>query len=307
MEPRSVYTIGESILDIIFKDEQPVTAKPGGAMLNSAVSLGRAGISVGLISEFGHDLPGEIISAFLKFSGVSTESIYRYKDGQTALSLAFLDEQHNASYAFYKPFPAKRLACEFPSIKPEDIVLFGSSYAMNVDVRTNLLKFIAEAKMNGAFIIYDPNFRKNKFIELETIRPWILENMSYADVVRGSDEDFKFIFSANNLDEALELTQFSQNSSLIYTSHQSVVKFDRFSPVLSLLVPKIEPVSTIGAGDAFNAGLIYSIMKHNIFREQLRSLNNCTWTKILQTGIEFASDVCMSLENYISFEFANSL
>ena len=34
-----IYTIGETVLDIIFKNEQPVAAKPGGSMLNTSVSL----------------------------------------------------------------------------------------------------------------------------------------------------------------------------------------------------------------------------------------------------------------------------
>jgi fructokinase len=40
---RKIYGIGETVLDIIFKNGQPQAAKPGGAMLNSMVSLGRIG------------------------------------------------------------------------------------------------------------------------------------------------------------------------------------------------------------------------------------------------------------------------
>lgn len=37
---RQIYAIGETLYDIIFKDGQPQAGKPGGAMLNSTVSLG---------------------------------------------------------------------------------------------------------------------------------------------------------------------------------------------------------------------------------------------------------------------------
>ena len=40
---RKIYTIGETVLDIIFKNGQPVASKAGGSMLNTAVSLGRRG------------------------------------------------------------------------------------------------------------------------------------------------------------------------------------------------------------------------------------------------------------------------
>jgi fructokinase len=46
-----VYCIGETVLDIIFRDDQVIAAKPGGSMLNTAVSLGRSGIPVEFISE----------------------------------------------------------------------------------------------------------------------------------------------------------------------------------------------------------------------------------------------------------------
>ena len=40
---RNIYTIGETLFDIIFKNGQPQAGKAGGAMLNSSVSLGRIG------------------------------------------------------------------------------------------------------------------------------------------------------------------------------------------------------------------------------------------------------------------------
>jgi len=38
---RTVYGLGETVLDIIFKNRQPVSAKAGGSVLNALVSLAR--------------------------------------------------------------------------------------------------------------------------------------------------------------------------------------------------------------------------------------------------------------------------
>jgi len=48
-----VIGIGETVLDILFKDNQPQKAIPGGSAFNSIVSLGRAGVRrvVGLFVE----------------------------------------------------------------------------------------------------------------------------------------------------------------------------------------------------------------------------------------------------------------
>jgi len=78
---RKIYTIGETVLDILFKNNMPVTAKAGGACLNSAVTLGRIGLPVYFIGEYGMDEVGNFINSFLKDNGVSTDYVYRYYDG----------------------------------------------------------------------------------------------------------------------------------------------------------------------------------------------------------------------------------
>jgi len=50
---RKIYAIGETLYDIIFQKNQPKASKPGGAMLNTAVTLGRLHLPVNLISEYG--------------------------------------------------------------------------------------------------------------------------------------------------------------------------------------------------------------------------------------------------------------
>ena len=78
----------------------------------------------------------------------------------------------------------------FPEINPGDIVLFGSFFSLEKEVRTKVLKFIRKARNAGAIIIYDPNFRRPHLDDLQKVMPWIMENLSLADIVRGSDEDF---------------------------------------------------------------------------------------------------------------------
>lgn len=52
---RKVIGIGETILDIIFKNNQPHTAVPGGSTFNGLISLGRLGVPVSFISEVGNE------------------------------------------------------------------------------------------------------------------------------------------------------------------------------------------------------------------------------------------------------------
>ena len=56
---RKVIGIGETVLDIIFKDGKPIEAVPGGSAFNAMISLGRAGVNTPFISEAGNDRIGK--------------------------------------------------------------------------------------------------------------------------------------------------------------------------------------------------------------------------------------------------------
>jgi fructokinase len=300
---RKIYGIGETVLDIIFKNNQPQAAKAGGSVLNSAVSMGRMGLPVSFISEYGTDNVGILIDNFLKENGVDTSSVHRFSDGSTSLALAFLDEKNDAHYTFYKDFPGKRLDIEFPSIRKDDIVQCGSFYAIWPEIREKFRSFIQNAMNNGALILYDPNFRKTHISELETLKPLIIENAKMAGLLRGSDEDFKNIFGAGSPDEAWSVVK-DYCKCLVYTANVDGVYVRTPSFSGKFPVKKINPVSTIGAGDNFNAGMITAVYNNDFKKEQLEKLGEKEWTKIITSAVDFATHVCMSYENYISREFA---
>jgi len=300
---RKIYGIGEAVLDIIFKNNQPQAAKAGGSVLNSVVSMGRMNLPVSFISEYGKDDVGTLIDDFLKSNGVDSSCVHRFSDGSTAIALAFLNEKNDANYSFYKNFPAKRLDINFPVINKDDIVQCGSFYAIWPEIREKFKKFISSAKDNGALILYDPNFRPTHLSDLDTLRPLIIENMKMTSLLRGSDEDFKNIFGANTPDEAWEVVQ-KYCKCLVYTANVEGVYVRTTSFSGKFPVHKITPVSTIGAGDNFNAGMITAIYRNNYGGDRLEKLGEKEWSKIITSGVDFATHVCMSYENYISEEFA---
>ncbi len=301
---KKIYTIGESLLDIIFRGGQPQAAKPGGAMLNTAISLGRINLPVSFISEFGKDDAGDLIDFFLKNNGVDISMVNHFSEGSTPLALAFLDENNNAHYTFYKNYPAKRLEINLFTPAKDDIILFGSFYAIDNNIRNQLLGLLRIAKEKESIIIYDPNFRKSHIDELNKLKPLIIENIELATIVRGSDEDFRNIFNADGPDQAWdEVSKYC--SSMIYTCSTEGVYVKTTSFSGKFPVNKIEPVSTIGAGDNFNAGIIAALYNGKTGGEEIEKLGKDAWQKIVVTGVEFASNVCMSYDNYIDLPFAS--
>jgi len=303
-----IYTVGETVLDVIFSDGRHAMATPGGSMLNTSVSLGRAGLRVEFISEYGIDHTGMMIDSFLKENHVGSGFIDRYANGKTALALAFLDSENNASYSFYTQYPAKRLQKPFPVTKKGDVILFGSIYAITKGIHGKIKKWIKKAKASGTLVIYDPNFRKSHSDMLEQARPRIEENISLADIVRGSDEDFLNIFGfVKPEDIKTKLGSLGCNNIIITRNSQSVIAWfgDRKSEIE---IPPVKPlVSTVGAGDSFNAGIIYALVKGILPLADIGNIQMSQCEYLIRSGIAFSAEVCGSMENYISPGFGKSL
>lgn len=301
---RRIFTIGETVYDVIFKNGQAVSSTAGGSMLNTSISLGRLGLPVSFISEIGMDTIGEMILQFLEHNGINTSTVYRFSEGKTALALAFLDENENADYTFYKVYPTKRLKINLPEIMPNDILLFGSFLSITEEVREPLMIVLNAAKEKGAIFIYDPNFRKPHLKELPFIKKYIHENILFADIVRGSNEDFELIFGTKNADDTFKVISKIRCPILIYTEGNKPVEVRKEGMNLSIPVPEIKLKSTIGAGDTFNSGIIYKLFSDGIEKKSIGTLSSESWRDIIDTSIKFAGKVCQSYDNFISLETA---
>lgn len=310
---RKIIGIGETILDIIFRNGQPSKAIPGGSTFNTTISLGRLGLKTSLITELGNDQIGKFIIDFMNKNEVGTEyiDIYSPEEGKTPISLAFLDENNNAHYTFYNQYPDSRLNVVWPRIDEGDIIIFGSYFSVNPILRQRITDIIQYAKTRKAIIYYDPNFRSAHRHETMKLMPSILENLEFADIVRGSSEDFQILFgqkvqeedNVETIHKVAEKTYLTNIKfycpNFIYTAGEKGVFFFCNQGSKFFEPKKITPVSTIGAGDSFNAGILFGLIRHNITLNNIRSLTLEEWEPIIRYGIDFSSKVCTCEENYL--------
>lgn len=306
---RKVIGIGETVLDIIFRNEQPIGAYPGGSSFNAIISLARAGVPTAFICEAGHDRVGQNIINFLKENHVDTSNVNVFPGSRSPISLAFLDENNDAQYIFYKDHPHDQLDFSYPDIQPDDIVLFGSYYAVNPVIRPQIVGLLDYARSHGAIIYYDVNFRPSHKDEVMRITPNYLENLEYADIVRGSWEDFKVLYKMDDSDKVYNAEISFYCKKFIYTHGAEPVAlraengFRKSYPVVDT-----PTVSTIGAGDNFNAGFIYGMLKYGITRHDIdEGLSEQQWDNIIGCALEFSAEACKSLYNYVSKEFGERL
>jgi fructokinase len=304
---RKVIGIGETVLDIIFKDDNPIGAVPGGSVFNGIISLGRSGVPATFISETGNDRVGNQIISFLQANNVTTDYIYVYPESKSPISLAFLNENNDAEYIFYKDHPRDQLEFVYPEIQPDDIVMFGSYYAVNPVIRPQMAAFLDHARNKGAIIYYDVNFRASHANDVMKVTPNILENLEFADIVRGSKEDFEVMFNKSDADIVYRSQISFYCKNFIYTQGaeplilKGVGGFSKDYPVA-----QTETVSTIGAGDNFNAGFVYGLVKYGITREMLEAgVAEELWDKVVDEAQQFAANVCKSINNSVDQAFAD--
>jgi fructokinase len=315
---RKVIGIGETVLDIIFKNEsprvgdqssgfQPIGAVPGGSVFNGIISLGRAGVPASFISETGNDRVGQKICSFLQENGVNADNIFVYPDSKSPISLAFLNDQNDAEYIFYKDHPRDQLEFVYPDIQADDIVMFGSYYAVNPVIRPQVAAFLDYAKNKGAIIYYDVNYRASHKHEVMKLTPNILENLEYADIVRGSTEDFEVMFKKTD-PEVIYRSQIAfYTKNFIMTQGCNPVELRAEGGLKKqYAVQPMETVSTIGAGDNFNAGFVYGLIKYGVTREMIVSgFSEELWDQIIACAQQFSANVCKIIDNSVDRTFAD--
>ena len=304
--------MGETVMDILFRKEpgkgslQPFSATPGGSSFNSIISVGRAGIPCAFIGYAGNDRIGHQTQDFLSQNNVQTDWFRLYDGMKSSLALAFLDSNGDAEYNFYKDIPHLQYNWPLPDFTPSDTLLFGSYYAICNGMRQQVETVVQNASQTGATIYYDINFRRTHINELETLLPVIQWNMQHSSIVRGSADDFDIMFGTRNAEQIYNNFIQPYCNSFIYTAGAGrIVVFSngqRFD-FKADEIPAEKIVSTVGAGDNFNAGFLCELIRSGLNNGNICQLTEAQWSALVQTAIHFASAVCQSSENNIPADF----
>ena len=313
---RSIFGLGETVYDIIFKNNQPQKAVPGGSAFNAIISLGRTlgkseekKAEVKFITEVGDDHIGQLTMDFMRQNQVNTACVTVNQGSKSHISLAFLDEDNNAQYTFYKDHAGVKFESgeQLPVFTSDDVVVFGSFFAINPVIREKTRRLLQAAHDAGAFLYYDINFRKSHIQDIPDVMQNLEENMRLATVVRGSAEDFGYLYGTTDAREVYDkhIRQHCQNficTDGAHETHLFVPNIDNPGSFIQICIPSEvlqKVVSTIGAGDNFNAGFVYALIRDDIKSSDLSLLTVSKWMKLVECGQRFASHVCQRIDNYV--------
>jgi fructokinase len=264
--------IGESLIDIVHRPDGSAREHVGGSPANVAVGLARLGHEVTLATMLGRDEKGTRIASVLNGEGVAlTPDSLGSKP--TSVATSRLDATGAATYSF-------DLTWELNQDQPLEglgHVHTGSIAATLEPGATAVLATLQRARP-GATISYDPNARPALMGDPQQVRAKIEALIGLSDVVKASDEDIAWLYGDAPLSEILRLWALLGPALIVLTRGDkgAVMGLTNTGELASVDAPVVEVVDTVGAGDAFMAGLLSGLLDARLLggiaaRDRLRS------------------------------------
>lgn len=295
-----VIAIGQSVIDIIHLNNKPIASFTGGRIANMAASLGRLGVDVEYVSECGCDSVGDMVVEFLNENHVGTESIDRFTDGQSQVSLFFIDGDGNERYMEYAKHPSTRFNVLWPKILENDIVVFGSYFALDEGPRKPLLELLNYAQERTAIIVYLPGFQPGLCSRITRVMPAVLENLEFADVVIARESDMQEIFGKSDSAACYKDHISFYCPNFLFTDKAFNIKMHLPGSTIEIKNGGEAPANKLGWDASLCAGFVYGMLKNDVALEGINALGEPTWRSIVETAKRFADDSAASGKNTIS-------
>ncbi|MGJ4944081.1 carbohydrate kinase family protein [Bradyrhizobium sp. HKCCYLS1011] len=266
----------------------------GGSCLNVAVGLARLEVPTGFVGGISTDLFGRMIAQHAEASGVDLRYATRSADQTT---LAFV--QHiagEAQYAFYDAETAaqkwsyRQGGIPFDTI---EAVHVGSTTLVHDQGAAETTALI-EAARHHATISFDPNCRPNLVTNKVAYAARMDAFAGRADMIKMSDVDFDYLHGGDDYAaRAAALLTGSPHLFVVTRGPKGALAWHRSAGAVEVAAPAIEVVDTIGAGDSFQAGLLFALRElGRIRRDDVAGLSAAELRRALSFAVACAAVTC---------------
>ncbi|MDY5152845.1 2-dehydro-3-deoxygluconokinase [Actinobaculum suis] len=262
-----VVTFGETMGVLRFLEAPQVGARPrasfAGAESNVAIGLARLGHTVAWGGSLGNDLFGDLIVKTLRGEGVNTAAVERIEDRSTGLLASLSAGLGALAVDYYRAKSAGRVISAnqidyLLGLEPKILHITGITPALGERCMKAVEAAVAGARDKGVTVTFDVNFRARLW-DHKTAAGVLSSIAKSVDVVFGGTAELELLTGNSERDAAIaqlleagvrEVVWKESSTALVATPDHRVER-----PGL-----KVDPVDTIGAGDAFAAGYISGLL-----------------------------------------------
>ena len=266
----------------------------GGSCFNIAVGMARLGAPAGFVGGISTDLFGRMIADHALASQVELRYATRSEHQTT---LAFVRTVGGEpQYAFYDEGTASRnWVYRHGSIPFDEVeaIHVGSTTLADDQGAAQALAMLKDARGSVA-ISFDPNCRpklvKHKTHYVERMNAFA----AIADIVRMSDVDFEFLYGdGDHAGRAKSLIEAGASLVVVTRGIKGAQAWHKEAGVVEVEAPTVDVVDTIGAGDSFQAALLFALRAiGRIKSESLAQTNADELRRVLSFASGCAAFTC---------------
>ena len=259
----------------------------GGSSANVASGLARLGLKVSFFGSLGNDMYGKYVINEMNSEGIDTSNIELLDEFNTAMVIGVVEKSSERSLFVWPPKNGAHNKYILNNKSKKEILdcdwLHVSGISLRFSpVRETMIEAMKLCKEKNKIVSFDLNLRTELWGFDESFRDVVLEAVSYSSIIFGNlREELLCLFDENedslykNLDDDQVLICRDGENGALGITVKTKVKSDS--------VPII-PFDSVGAGDAFNTGFIYTFSKGLGIEESLNNGNLVAAYKLLGSG-----------------------
>jgi fructokinase len=276
---------GEALVDLV-EDDGLLSPVPGGGPFNTAIALGRLGVTAAFLGTLSRDAYGSLLARLLADAGVDM-SLVRWSDAPTPLAVVHRRDDGEASYTFYVTGTSLAdLPPEAVPALPEHVsAIHVGTLALAIDPPAAAYEALLDREARRRTIVLDPNVRPAVFGDQISYRARFERLTRFADVVKLSAHDAAWIYP--DLEPAAVIARILRLGPRLVAITMGSLGASAASAEGQAYVPAVPVavVDTVGAGDVFGAALLAALVERDALEPTpTRPLDH----SLLQEAVEYA-------------------
>jgi fructokinase len=287
-----ITVVGEILVDLIEHGPGRAVAHPGGSPANVAVALARLGGAVNLMTQLGKDTHGNLLLAHLRDNGVDLAPGSLLDCPRTSSARTLLSPDGEASYTFditWQRFTA-------PATAPTVSCVHTGSLAAMLPPGAEDVAALVRAACQTSMVSFDPNCRPALFDDVRKARDRVVAMVATSDIVKVSRDDLGWLYPRRPYQDIAH-EWLDHGAGLIVVTLAGGGAW-ACTPQREKAVDAypVEVVDTVGAGDAFTAGLLAALSRADLLgvtrRAELGAIDDATLTEVLTFASRVAAVTC---------------